>query len=86
MQLLRGIKPEPFSIGSKTVVTDESVTRDEADQDESVQQELNLDLFSQRVRTLKTTASYFNFQEIIIIKRKRGLLEFVTLIQISNWI
>jgi hypothetical protein len=57
LQLLSGIKPEPFSIGSKTVITDESVTRDEADQDESVQQELNLDLFSQRIRTLKTMAS-----------------------------
>ena len=64
--MLSRFKPDPFSLGSKSVVTDESVTKDEIDQDETTGQDLNLEQFSQRVTNVK---SWVNFTAINVADR-----------------
>ena len=56
--MLSRFKPDPFSLGSKSVVTDESVTKDEIDQDETTGQDLNLEQFSQRVANIKSSVNF----------------------------
>jgi hypothetical protein len=57
VDLLSGIEPEPFCVSSKSIVTDESVTREEAEDDDGVTSgtEIDLKLFAEQVRNLKTT-------------------------------
>jgi hypothetical protein len=57
LELLSRFTPDPFSIGSKNIVTDENVTRDEADEDETSQQDVNFQLFAEQVSNLKTTVN-----------------------------
>jgi len=56
-EILSRVVPHPFSVGSKSIVTDESVTRDDADEGDAgaTQGDVDLNAFAESVANLKTT-------------------------------
>ena len=57
LEILSQFNPDPFSIGAKNIVTDESFTQDEVLENETAHEDVNFQHFAEKLKKLKTAVN-----------------------------